>query len=118
MNSKKKYLNLGTMTAAKPKTNDPDEPKRYYIRLEQQKDKKTGKPFGDQIFPITLANGVVLNDGDMLAMFSKKEKFKKQVEDGKMDQEKADFLSSFLLFDIVAVKEESNEGGNDEEIEY
>ena len=111
---KKKYLNLGTMTVAKPKdANDPDEAKRFYIKLEQQKS-KDGKPYGDQLFPIVLANGMVLNDGDILSMYSKKEKFKKMVEEGKIDQEKADFLSSFLLFDICAVvSEDEGSGGSD-----
>jgi len=115
---KKKYLNLGTMTVAKPKNpNDENEPKRFYIKLEQQKG-KDGKPYGDQLFPITLANGVVLNDGDILSMFSKKEKFKKMVEDGKLDQAKADFLSGFLLFDICAVKEESSEDDGSDEVPF
>jgi hypothetical protein len=107
--AKKKYTNLGTMTAAKKKDpTDESEPKRFYIKLEQQKG-KDGKPYGEQVFPITLANGKVLKDGDMLSMFSKKENFKRAVEAGKMDQEKAEFLSSFLLFDICVV-EEVNDG--------
>lgn len=112
--AKKKYLNLGVMTVAKPKdANDPDEAKRFYIKLEQQKG-KDGKPYGEELFPIVLANGTILNDGDILSMYSKKEKFKKLVEDGKMDQEKADFLSSFLLFDICAVVSEGEgSGGSD-----
>lgn len=110
---KKKFLNLGVMTVAKPKdANNPDEQKRFYIKLEQQKG-KDGKIYGDQIFPITLANGTVLNDGDILSMFSKKEKFKKMVEDGKLDQDKADFLSSFLLFDICAVVSEDQDQETD-----
>lgn len=112
--NKRKFFNIGTMTLAKKKDpNDQDEPKRFYIKLEQQKG-KDGKPYGDQVFPIKLANGVVLNDGDMLAMFSKKEKFKKMVEDGKLDQDKADFLSGFLLFDICASAESESKSDDDE----
>lgn len=97
---KKKYTNIGTMMAKKADANNPDAPKGYYLKLEQQT-KKDGTAYGDQIFPITLANGKVLNSGDILNLYSKKDKFSKAVEEGKMDQEKADFLSSFLLFDIV-----------------
>lgn len=107
--TKKKYTNLGVMCLAKKK--DPtnkDEPKIYYLKLEQQTT-KDGKPYGEQVFPITLANGKQLNSGDILSLYSKKEKFAKMVEDGKMEQDKANFLSSFLLFDIV-LTEEVNEG--------
>jgi hypothetical protein len=110
---KKKYTNLGIMMVAKKRDpNNENEPKRFYIKLEQQKT-KDGKPYGEQVFPITLANGMVLKDGDFLSMFSKKEKLQELVEDGKLDQERADYLSSFLLFDIVAVEEvdEGNDGG-------
>ena len=106
---KNKYTNIGVMCKAKKKDpNDENEQNRFYLKLEQNKG-KDGKPYGEQVFPITLANGKVLNDGDILSMFSKKEKFKKLVEEGKMDQEKADMLSSFLLFDICVV-EPVNEG--------
>jgi hypothetical protein len=107
--AKKVYTNLGTMMVAKKKDpTDEKEPKRFYIKLEQQKT-KDGKPYGEQVFPITLANGRVLNDGDILSMYSKKEKFQEAVEANKMDQDKANFLSSFMLFDIVAT-ETVNEG--------
>jgi hypothetical protein len=110
--TKKKYLNLGVMTVAKAKNpDDKDEAKRFYIKLEQQMS-KDGKPYGEQIFPITLANGTVLQSGDMLSMFSKKEKFKKMVEEGRMDQEKADFLSGFLLFDICAVVSQDDDSND------
>ena len=113
---KKKYTNMGTMMVSKKKDeNDPNEPKRYYIRLEQQKGKDK-KPFGEVIFPITLANGVVLNDGDILSMFAKRPKFQKMVDEGKMTQEKADELSAFLAFDIVLTEDpdapKSSSGGN------
>lgn len=113
--AKKKYMTLGVLTVAKPRDGEgPESPKRLYIKLEQQVG-KDGKPYGDQLFPITLANGVVLNSGDILSMFSKKDKFKRMVEEGKMDQEKADFLSGFLLFDICAVQDEesSDDGGSE-----
>jgi hypothetical protein len=107
--SKKKYTNLGVMCASKKKNpDDENEKKRFYLKLEQNKG-KDNKPYGESIFPIKLANGKVIKDGDMLSLFSKKEKFEKLVEEGKMDQAKADFLASFLLFDIVLV-EDVNEG--------
>ena len=100
----KKFSNIGTMMVAKKRDpSNPDEAKRYYIKLEQQKS-KDGAPYGEQLFPITLANGKKLNDGDILSLFSKKEKFQKAVEDNKMSQEKADELSAFLLFDIVVTE--------------
>lgn len=108
---KKKYYNLGVMKVAKKKDpSNESEPKRFYIQLEQQKS-KDGKIYGDQIFPITLANGVVLNDGDSLSMFAKKPKLQKLVEEGKMEQDTADFLSSFILFEICA--SENVEGGSE-----
>ena len=106
---KKKYTNLGTMMAKKADANNPDAPKGYYLNLEQSL-KQDGTPYGDQVFPITLANGKVINSGDVLNLYSKKDKFNKAVEEGKMDQEKADFLSSFLLFDIV-LTESADESG-------
>lgn len=107
--SKKKYTTLGTMCASKKKNpDDENEKKRFYLKLEQNKGKDQ-KPYGESIYPIKLANGKVVNDGDILALFSKKEKFQKLVDEGKMDQAKADMLSSFLLFDIVLV-EDVNEG--------
>lgn len=113
MENKRKYTNLGTMMVAKKKDpNDENEKKRFYIKLEQRKD-KSGKPYGKQVFPITLADGSVLNDGDILTMFSKKEQFQKLVEQDKLDQDKADNLSSFLLFDICA-SEQVNESESDE----
>lgn len=98
--NKKQYLNLGTVTKRKPKTDNPDEPKAFYIKMEQQK-KKDGTPVGPQIYPIRLANGVVINDGDVLSMYSKKEKLKALVEDGKITQDTADKLASFLMYDVV-----------------
>jgi hypothetical protein len=107
--AKKKYTTIGTMCASKKKNpDDESEKKRFYLKMEQSKD-KNGKVYNDKIFPIKLANGKTISDGDMLALFSKKEKFQKLVEEGKMDQAKADMLSSFLLFDIVLV-EDVNEG--------
>lgn len=104
--SKKVYTSLGTVMKAKKKNEgDAD---RFYLKLEQKKD-KDGKPVGASIFPIKLANGVVLNDGQIVSMFSKKEKFQKSVNEGKMDQAKADELSAFLKYDVVMV-EEVNEG--------
>lgn len=105
----KKYTNLGTVMKAKK--NQESDPDRFYIRLEQQKDKDK-KPVGEQIFPITLANGKVIHDGQTLAMFSKREKFDKLVKDDKMTREKADQLSSFLRYDVVLV-EDVNEGGGE-----
>lgn len=108
----KKFLNLGTMMQAKKKTSDPDEPKKFYLKLEQQK-KKDGTLIGEQLFPITLANGVKLNDGDIISLQSKREKLQKMVDDDRMTQEKADQLASFLIFDMVAVVDESEEKKKD-----
>lgn len=106
---KKKYTTLGVMTKNKPYPDEAaDAPPRFSIKLEQQKNKdKT--PYGEVIFPITLANGKVLNDGDYLVMFAKKPKFQAAVEAGSMTQETADQLASFLLFDIC-VAESVDEG--------
>jgi hypothetical protein len=103
---KKKYTNIGTVIKAKEKNNDGSD--RFYLKLEQQKG-KDGKPYGEQVFPITLANGVVLKDGDSLSLFSKKAKLQSLVDAGKMEQDKADFLSSFLRFEVCVV-ETVNEG--------
>lgn len=113
--AKKIYTSLGTMMKAKAKNpNDEKEPARFYIKLEQKKDKNK-KTYGEQIFPITLANGKQLNDGDILAMFSKKESFQRAVDANQMTQAKADELSSFLKFDIVFVEsvDDGNGSGND-----
>ena len=113
--AKKKYTNIGVMKVAKKKNpNDPDESKRFYIGLEQNKG-KDGKPYGEQIFPITLANGKVLKDGDALMMYSKKDKFNELVKKGSLTQEKADMLSSFLLFDIVLVEEDDGSASSPSE---
>lgn len=111
--SKVKFTTIGAMLVNKKKDpNNPDEPKKFHIKLQQQKG-KDGKPYGEQVFPITLANGKVLNDGDALVMFSKKEKFQELVRTGKMDQQKADDLSAFLLFDVCVV-ESVNEGNDND----
>lgn len=101
----KKYTNIGTVMVAKKKNpNDPNEKSRFYLKLEQQRNKdKT--PYGDQVFPITLANGKILNDGDVLAMFSKKEKLDYQLENKKITQEKYDQLVSFLKYDVCLVED-------------
>lgn len=105
--AKNKYTNIGVvMTAKKDK---PDDPTRFYIKLEQRKDKDK-KPYGDVIFPITLANGKVLNDGDILAMFSKADQFQNLVDKGSMTQAKADELKGFLRYD-VCISEKLNEDG-------
>ena len=108
---KKVYTSLGTVMKAK-KNNEGDAD-RFYLKLEQQKD-KDGKPYGASIFPIKLANGVLLKDGQIVSMFSKKEKFQKSVSEGKMDQAKADELSSFLKYDVVLVEEVNEGGGSDD----
>lgn len=109
----KKYTNIGTVMVAKKKNaNDPTEKLRFYLKLEQQRNKdKT--PYGDQIFPITLANGKVLNDGDILAMFSKKEKLDYQLEQKKITQEKYEQLVSFLKYDVCLVEDLINSNEND-----
>lgn len=106
--AKVKFTNIGTVMVAKKKDpNNEDEAPRYYIKLQQNK-QKDGTPYGDLVFPITLANGKVLKDGDMLSLFSKKEKFNAAVEAGTMSQEKADELSAFIKFD-VCVGEDTEE---------
>lgn len=109
--SKKVYTSLGTVMKAKKKNDNESD--RFYLKLEQQKD-KDGKPFGETIFPIKLANGRVIPDGQIVSMYSKKEKFQKSVDAGKMDQAKADELSAFLKYDVVLV-EEVNEGGSSDD---
>lgn len=112
--SKVKFTNIGTMNVNKKKDpNNPDEPKKFHIRLQQNKG-KDGKAYGEQVFPITLANGKVLNDGDSLIMFAKKEKFQELVQSGKMTQQKADELSAFLLFDICVVEDVNEGSGKDD----
>lgn len=116
-----KFYNLGTMMKQKPKDpNDENEPKKFYIKLEQQKS-KDGKPYGDQIFPITLANGKVIKDGTFVAMKPKKEKLLKSLKEEKITEEKYKELVSFLLFDLVVVDDGSMptaEPKNDEEIPF
>lgn len=102
---KMKFKNIGTMMKAKPKTSDPDEPKRFYIKLENQKN-KDGKVYGENIFPLTL------KDGDILSMFPKKPKFQNLVKEGKMSQDKADELSDFLIFDICVVTPDDGSSSN------
>lgn len=111
----KKYMNLGQVVLKK-KTN-PDEPDRFYIRLQQQA-KKDGTVIGEKIFPITLANGEVLNSGDILSMFSIREKMEKLVKENKMDAEKADYLSGFLRYDVVAVRDDESEKGKSDDIDF
>ena len=110
--AKKVYTSLGTVMKAK-KSNEGDAD-RFYLKLEQQKD-KDGKPFGETIFPIKLANGRVLQDGQIVSMFSKKEKFQKSVNEGKMDQKKADELSAFLKYDVVLVEDVNEGSGSDDD---
>ncbi len=106
---KSKFINIGTMMLAKKKdANDEDEPNKYYIKLEQKEDKE-GNIIGEKVFPITLANGRVLESGDILAMFSKKSQFKWLVENDKMTQEKADELSKFLIFDICVGEKQNKD---------
>ena len=103
----KKYTTLGTMMVAK-------NGKTRYIKLEQQT-KKDGTPYGSTVFPITLADGRVLKSGDALFLQSKKDKFQRNVEAGKMTQAKADELSSFMIADLVLVEDvgSSKPDGND-----
>lgn len=108
--AKRKFSNIGTMLMSKKKNpEDKNEKRSFYIKLEQNK-KKDGTPYGEQLFPITLANGKKILDGESLSLFSKREKFQELVDEGKMTQEKADELSAFLLFD-VCVSEPVDEGG-------
>lgn len=103
--SKKKYTNLGTVMVAKKYPDEaPDAPPRFYLKLEQSKD-KNGNPLGDQVFPIKLANGAILESGDTLQMYCKRTKFKKAVADGKMSEEKAEELGSFLRYDVVLAED-------------
>lgn len=113
----KKYVNLGQVILKKK--DNPDEPDRYYLKLQQQA-KKDGTVIGDQVFPITLANGQVLNSGDILSLFSIKEKMNQLVKDGKIDAEKAEFLSSFLRYDVVMVRDadESQSAPASDEIDF
>ncbi len=107
--NKNKFINIGTVKVSKKKNpDDENELPRFYLQLQQQK-LKDGKPYGEQVFPITLANGKVLNDGDILAMFAKRPKLQQAVEDGKMDQDTADFLSSFLKYDVCVVESSENQ---------
>lgn len=101
---KKKYTNIGTVKQARKKDpNDENEAPRFYLELQQTKDKE-GKAIGEQIFPIKLANGVVLEDGQILSLYSIPEKLKRKVQNGDMSQAKADDLS-FLRFDVVLVED-------------
>lgn len=104
--AKNKYTNLGTVM--KSKKDNPNDPDRFYIKLEQRRDKDK-KIVGEPLFPITLANGKVLNEGDTLSMFSKTEQFKRLVADGKMTEETAEKMS-FLRYD-VCLSEKLNEDG-------
>jgi hypothetical protein len=113
--NKKKYTTLGTMMVAKKRDpNDENEAKRFYVKLEQQT-KSDGTPYGETVFPITLANGKKLNSGDIISMQNKKEKFQRAVEAGRMDADKAAQLASFLLFDLVVVEDDngSSDSGSD-----
>ncbi len=93
---KYKYFNIGTILRGKKE--NPQDADWFYIKLKQDTD-SNGKPYGDQVFPITLANGIVLNVGDSLSLFSIPEKFKAKVEAGEMTQEKADELD-YLKFEV------------------
>ena len=110
--AKKVYTSLGTVMKAKKKNDG--EADRFYLKLEQQKD-KDGKPFGETIFPIKLANGRVLTDGQIVSMYSKKEKFQKSVDAGKMEQSKADELSAFLKYDVVLVEDVNQGSGSSDD---
>lgn len=111
--NKKKYTTLGTMMVAKKRDpNDENEAKRFYVKLEQQT-KKDGTPYGDVVFPLTTASGKKIQSGDIISMQNKKEKFARSVEAGTMTQEKADQLSSFLLFDLVLVEDDNGSGDTD-----
>jgi hypothetical protein len=102
---KRKYLNIGTVK--RKKKEQEDEPDRFYLELNQARD-KDGKPLNgsDELFPITLANGMKLEAGDILTMFSKKLSFQRKVSEGAMEQEKADYLSSFMKYDVcVPIKD-------------
>lgn len=112
MSGKVKFTNIGTLQSAKKKTNDPKEKTKFYIKLQQNRS-KDGKPYGEQIFPITLANGKVLNDGDILTLFSKKEKFDYQLEQGQITQQKYDQLTGFLFYDVCVGEKEGEQGSPD-----
>jgi hypothetical protein len=99
--NKKKYLNIGTVMKSIPDEDaDENAPDRFYLKLGQNRN-EDGEPFsGDELFPITLANGMVIEDGECLTMFSKKEQFARKVKDGDMDKKQASYLSGFLKYDV------------------
>lgn len=93
----------------------------FYFKFQQQQD-KDGNHIGPTLFPITLADGTKIKDGDTMSLYSKKESLQRAVDQGKMSQEKADELSEFLRYDAVyTVKDggnapkKSNDNGSDED---
>lgn len=121
--TKKKYnyTQFGTVQVSKKfNPDDENEPLRYCIKLGPNRDKKSGRVYGENVFPITLANGKVLEEGDYLTLFSIPEALKEKLKDGKIDQETYDFLTSYLKFDIKikepvsSGKKGSNDSGSDD----
>lgn len=94
-----KFINIGTIMRKK------DKPDQYYLKLEQSKT-KDGDYYGEKLFPIKLANGTVLEEGDFLSVFSKKKKL--------LAADRPD-LAKFLLFDLCVRLEDENEEEDEEE---
>lgn len=99
-----KFTTVGNVLKKK-KTVD-SEPDRYYMKFERRKD-KSGNYVGDSPFPLTI------NEGDILSMFSTKDSLQRSVDAGKLSQEMADKIASFVRFDICKANDDENSGGND-----
>lgn len=86
----KKYLSIGRILRNKP--NDRVPGVTFSLKLEN--------PYKeDPIFPIKLANGLVLNEGDYLTLFDEEKRRQILVEEGKISSETAKNLS-FIKYSV------------------
>jgi hypothetical protein len=104
MSEKKTYTKFKLGTLQQSKFNFPDGSPKFGVHLGGQKDKE-GNTVGENIFPITLANGLVITEGQYLEAASCKALYSYLVRTGKMTQEKMDQLS-FNKFDLYVSVED------------
>lgn len=109
-----KYKNFPIGAIKMRKQEDPSEPKEYYFQFQQRKNNKTGELVGPKVFPITLADGTIINDGDFANLYDTQAELQKLVTQGKMDAMTKSKMS-FLKFNLVFGKkiEDDDDGGNE-----
>jgi hypothetical protein len=109
-----KYKNFSIGAIKMRKQEDPSGPKEYYFQFQQRQNRKTGELVGPKVFPITLADGTIINDGDFANLFDTQVELQKLVNQGKLDAKKKSDMS-FLKYNMVfSKKTEGNDDGGGE----